>query len=254
VPLELLLALERGEMQAALLDHPLDERPDVVELRVRLVRGEVAHGCNPMRAVNLDAVTIDAFGTLVGLDDPLPALRASLAERGVDRDLEEVRRGFEAEVAHYVPRSHEGRDEATLALLRRDCAEVFLAAAGAAELDPDTFPFVAAIRFHLLPGARDACTTLLGAGLRVAVVSNWDVGLRAYLEELGLDLPVFTSAQAGAPKPAPAAFALALAHLGVEPARATHIGDSAADRDGAAAAGMRFEPAPLADAVARILA
>lgn len=207
-----------------------------------------------MRAVDVDAVTIDAFGTLIGLDDPLPALSSSLAERGVERDIEDVRRGFEAEVAHYVPRSHEGRDEAALALLRRDCAEVFLAAAGASELDPDEFPFVAALRFHLLPGARDANDRLVRAGVRAAVVSNWDVGLRAYLEELGLDLPVFTSAQAGAPKPAPAVFALALAHLGVEPGRAVHVGDSDADRDGADAAGMRFEPAPLADAVARILA
>jgi hypothetical protein len=33
-----------------------------------------------------------------------------------------------------------------------------------------------------------------------------------------------------------------------------HVGDSDADREGAAAAGMRFEPAPLADAAARILA
>jgi putative hydrolase of the HAD superfamily len=207
-----------------------------------------------MHAVETDAVTIDAFGTLIGLDDPVPTLRAALAGRGVERELETVRRAFEAEVAYYVPRSHEGRDEATLALLRRDCAAVFLEAAGAGGLDPSEFPFVTALRFHLLPGAKEASNRLLLAGLRVAVVSNWDVGLRAYLEELGLALPVFTSAQAGAPKPEPAVFELALAHLGVEPERAVHVGDSDADREGAAAAGMRFEPAPLADAAARILA
>jgi HAD superfamily hydrolase (TIGR01493 family) len=207
-----------------------------------------------MRAVDVDAVTIDAFGTLIGLDDPLPALRAALAERGVARDLDAVRRGVEAEVAYYVPRSHEGRDEATLALLRRDCAAVFLEAAGVPELDPSEFPFVPSLRFHLLPGAREATDELSRTGLRLAVVSNWDVGLHAYLEGLGLDLPVFTSAQAGAPKPAPAVFELALAHLGVEPGRAVHVGDSDADREGAAAAGMRFEPVPLADAAARILA
>jgi hypothetical protein len=79
--------------------------------------------------VDVEAVTIDAFGTLVGLRDPLPLLRAALAERGVERSLGEVRRAFETEAAYYVPRSHEGRDEATLALLRRDCASVFLEAA-----------------------------------------------------------------------------------------------------------------------------
>ena len=199
-------------------------------------------------------MTIDAFGTLVGLDDPLPALQAALAERGVERDLETVQRGFETEVAHYVARSHEGRDEATLALLRRDCAAVFLAAAGALELDPGEFPFVGCLRFRLLPGAREAGDKLVRAGLGVAVVSNWDVGLRAQLAALGLELPVFTSAEAGAPKPAPAVFERALAHLGVEPARAVHVGDADAHREGAAAAGMRFEPAPLADAARRILA
>jgi len=33
-----------------------------------------------------------------------------------------------------------------------------------------------------------------------------------------------------------------------------HIGDAVADEEGAQAAGLRFEPAPLADAVRRILA
>jgi FMN phosphatase YigB (HAD superfamily) len=204
--------------------------------------------------VDVEAVTIDAFGTLLGLDDPVPALREALAARGIVRDGPTVRRAFEAEVAYYVPRSHEGRDEATLALLRRDCAAVFLDAAGATDLDPGEFPFVTSLRFHLLPGAADATARLRRAGVRVAVVSNWDVGLHEHLATLGLELPVFTSAAAGEPKPAPAVFALALAHLDTDPAGAVHVGDSEADRAGAAAAGMRFEPAPLADAVRRILA
>jgi hypothetical protein len=33
-----------------------------------------------MRAVELDAVTIAAFGTLIGLADPVPALRAAFAD------------------------------------------------------------------------------------------------------------------------------------------------------------------------------
>jgi FMN phosphatase YigB (HAD superfamily) len=205
--------------------------------------------------LDVEAVTIDAFGTLVSLRDPLPALQRALAARGVERSLADVRRGFEAEVAYYVPRSHEGRDEAALALLRRDCAAVFLEAAGADTLDPDGFPFVESLEFELLPGADRARCTLQRAGLRLAVVSNWDIGLHAYLQRLGVDLPVVTSAEAGAPKPAPAVFELALSKLGVDdPARAVHVGDSDADAEGAAAAGLRFEPAPLADAARRILA
>jgi putative hydrolase of the HAD superfamily len=209
--------------------------------------------------VELEAVTIDAYGTLVTLRDPVPPLRAALARRGIERGSADVQRAFEAEVAFYVGRSHEGHDEATLALLRRDCAGVFLQALEA-ELDRDDFAtvFVSSLTFAELPGARDACVKLAAAGLRLAVVSNWDVGLHDHLGALGLNAvvdAVVTSAEAGAPKPAPAVFELALARLGVDDAtRAVHIGDAAADEEGAKAAGLRFEPAPLADAVRRILA
>jgi len=199
-------------------------------------------------------VTIDAFGTLVTLRDPVPALQAALAAHGVARGASTVRRAFAAEVAYYVPRSHEGRDAATLAALRHECARVFLAAAAAGELAPATFPFVESLEFELVPDGRDACDDLSRAGLRQAVVSNWDIGLSEYLRALGLDLPVITSAEAGAAKPDPAVFALALHRLGADPRRAVHIGDSPADEEGARAAGLRFEPAPLAAAVRRILA
>ena len=113
------------------------------------------------------------------------------------------------------------------------------------------------VDFEELPGAAAACRSLAEAGLRLAVVSNWDIGLHEHLGRLGLDAlvdVVVTSAEAGAPKPAPALFELALARLGVSPAQGVHIGDAPADQEGARAAGMRFEPAPLADAARRILA
>lgn len=208
--------------------------------------------------MNVEAVTIDAYGTLVALRDPVPSLRTALAVRGVDLSDGGVRAAFAAEVAFYVGRSHEGRDEATLALLRRDCAAVFLEAAGT-KLDPDEFTpvFLASLAFEEVPGAGAACRALTECGLRLAVVSNWDVGLHEHLGALGLGAlvdAVVTSAEAGAPKPAPAVFELALARLGVTPERAVHVGDAAADAEGARAAGLRFEPAPLADAAARILA
>ncbi len=211
-----------------------------------------------MRAMELDAITIDAFGTLITLADPVGPLRAALAARGVARMDGEVRRAFAAEVAYYVPRSHEGRDEATLALLRRDCARVFLDAAGA-ELDEGEFTaaFLASLVFEAVPDAAAACRALVAAGLRLAVVSNWDVGLEEHIAGLGLDTlvdAIVTSAEAGAPKPAPAVFELALGRLGASPAQGVHIGDAPADEEGARAAGMRFEPAPLADAARRILA
>jgi FMN phosphatase YigB (HAD superfamily) len=202
----------------------------------------------------VEAVTIDAYGTLVRLVDPVPTLGDALRRHGVDRTVEQVETAFAAEVDYYVQRSHEGRDEAALALLRRDCAQVFLAAAAAA-LEPEAFvnDFIGALRFEPLPAAFESCDELAGRGYRLAVVSNWDVGLHDHLALLGLDVPVVTSAEAGAPKPDPAIFRLALARLGVEPARALHVGDGEADAEGARAAGMRFRPAPLADAVRELV-
>ena len=207
-------------------------------------------------AEDVDAVTVDAFGTLVELAEPSERLGAALRERGVERSRETVAAAFAAEVSYYVPRAHEGRDADSLTKLRRDCAAVFLAEAGA-DLDPEEFApaFVAALEFRALDGAQAALERLHAAGVDLACVGNWDVSLPDHLAAAGLAhrfTTIVTSAEAGAPKPDPAPFALALARIGVEPQRALHVGDSDADRDGAEAAGLAFEPAPLATLPARL--
>ena len=201
-------------------------------------------------AETLDAVTVDAMGTLVELDDPPGRLRTALAARGVERSRDEVNAAFAAEVAYYLPRTVEGRDEASLLDLRMRCTAVFLEHAGA-ELDPESFvpAFVDAIAFRPLTGARDALIRLRNAGLVLACVSNWDVSLAAHLERSGLDglfAAAVSSAEAGAAKPDPAVFRVALQRLGVSARRALHVGDGDTDREGAAAAGLAFEPVPLA--------
>ena len=203
-----------------------------------------------MRFAELDAVTVDGYGTLVRLLDPVPSLVRSLAKRGFDRDPELVRAAFEAEVGYYRPEAVRGRDPDSLAQLRCDCTRVFLDAAGAG-LEPESFvdDFMTSIRFEAVPGAIATLEQLRGRGLDLAVVSNWDVGLAEHLERIAanhLFSTVVTSAEAGVAKPDPAAFRLALERLGVEPTRAVHVGDEAEDEQGAAATGMRFAPAPLA--------
>ena len=209
-----------------------------------------------LTAADLDAVTIDAYGTLVTLRDPPGALDRALRERDVERSREEVTAAFAAEARYYRDRSHEGADEASLALLRRDCAAVFLDALGA-DLDPADFApaFVGALEFEAVPGAVEAVSELTRLGLRLAVVSNWDVALAEHLERIGLAgrfEAVVTSAEAGAPKPDSRIFELALERLQVRPERALHVGDSEADEEGARAAGMAFASAPLADLPARL--
>jgi HAD superfamily hydrolase (TIGR01493 family) len=193
----------------------------------------------------LDAVTIDAYGTLVTLVDPAPPLQAALAARGVELPLYAVEHAFRTEVEFYTPRAH----EKPLETLRWQCVNVFLIAAGAGRLGVDEFipAFLDALVFEPLPGAAETIRKLRGYGLALAVVSNWDETLPERMAAYDVDA-VVSSAEAGAPKPDPAIFRLALERLGVRPERALHVGDSAADEEGARAAGMRFAPAPLAEA------
>jgi putative hydrolase of the HAD superfamily len=205
-----------------------------------------------MRFADLDAVTVDGYGTLLTLVDPVRELSRALAENGVERSTEQIARAFAAEAAYYRPRAHLGRDTATLAELRRECAAVFLDVLESS-LDPGAFAssFVGALRFAPLPGAVETVEQLRSRGLVLAVVANWDSALRDVLTELGLDrlfATVVTSAEAGAPKPDPAPFLLAIGRLGVEANRALHVGDEPADETGARAAGLRFAPAPLTTA------
>jgi len=204
----------------------------------------------------IDLVTVDAFGTLVELIDPYDGLGDALAARGVARDRDAVAAAFAAEAAYYIPRSHEGSDAVSLARLRRECVAVFLAKLGA-ELDPGEFAptYVEALEFRPMAGAKAALGRLRSAGISLACVANWDISLEEHLAALGLSshlATVVTSAEAGAPKPGPAPFRLALDRIGVEPSRALHVGDSEADSEGASAAGLAFEPSPLATLPSRL--
>jgi putative hydrolase of the HAD superfamily len=199
----------------------------------------------------LDAVTLDAYGTLVELDRPVERLRDALAAHGVQRPGDEVAAAFRREVAYYAEHKTEGGDAASLADLRERCARVFTQALRLDGLD-FTDPFVAALVFRPLPGVPGALERLRARGLALAVVSNWDVGLHEHLRTLELGryfATVVTSAEVGAAKPDPAVFRVALDRLGISPSRTLHVGDDGADEAGASAAGIRFAPTPLAERV-----
>jgi len=205
-----------------------------------------------VNAAELDGVTIDAYGTLVTLLDPVPALTAALAERNVARDRAAVVHAFRTEVAHYTAHSAEGHDEAGLARLQQDCARVFLDAVGA-ELDADEFApvYAGAMHFELLPGVVPALERLRRLGLELAVVANWDLTLRRLLDEIGV-ASYFRALVHAAGKPAPDGLLRALDLMDVAPHRALHIGDDEADELAAHAARMHFTPAPLPGAVATL--
>ena len=207
-----------------------------------------------MRYADIDAVTVDGYGTLLTLVDPLPALEAALSARGVERSHEEIRQAFLAEVAHYKPRSLQGGTPEGLAALRLECVTVFLEVLGARrEIDPTRFvdAFVGALVFEPLPGARATLEDVRARGITLAMVSNWDCDLPVQVERAGLGHlfeTIVASAAVGVEKPDPGIFHVALERLGISAARVLHIGDEANDEQGAAAAGVRFAPAPIATA------
>lgn len=208
-----------------------------------------------MRFADIDAVTVDAYGTLLTLRDPVPALAAALSKHGIERQRAEVEQAFRVEVEYYTANKLGARDRDALVELRRACAAVFLEAVdaplGAAAFEPD---FTAALVFEPLPGAVDALETLRARGLPLALVANWDTSLREHLRDHRLDpyfAAVVISAEVGAAKPDPKPFLIAVDALGVPPKRTVHVGDSADDEQGARAAGLRFAWAPLAEAVAQ---
>ena len=207
---------------AAVLDQLLDERPDLLEQRVRLLEREDAFRHMAMiendvtagqrlELADYDAVTLDAYGTLLELEDPVGAL-AEIVPGFARADVE---RAFLAEAAYYAAHAHEGRDRATLAKLSRlhrrvqQRARVPGLARGVHGHAPLRVPARCA------RGGR----RLRRRGLELAVVSNWDVELREHLAPL--DVLVVTSADVGVAAD-PASLRLATERLGVAGTNAAH--------------------------------
>ncbi len=183
------------------------------------------------------AVFLDALGTLVELDPPWVHLAEVLDREVAEADLV---RAMRAEMAYYREHSHEGRDERSLADLRRRCAAVLGRELG---FEVSVDELIASVRFRPYPDAMPALTALRHRGLALVVVSNWDCSLPLVLERCGLGDAVdgvVSSAAAGARKPDPAIFAAALETAGCAAEEALHVGDTAGeDVEGARAAGIR---------------
>jgi putative hydrolase of the HAD superfamily len=190
------------------------------------------------------AVLLDALGTLLTFEPPAPHLRDALRELGVDISEEVAAAAIGAEIAYYRAHLHEGRDPASLADLRTRSAAAMRSALGVAvDAAALTRALLASLRFRAYPDAAPALRELRARGVRLVVVSNWDVSLHERLRETGLAELVdgaVASAELGHAKPDGAIFARALELAGAPPEAALHAGDSVdADVTGALAAGLR---------------
>jgi putative hydrolase of the HAD superfamily len=181
------------------------------------------------------AVFIDALGTILWMAPPWQRVDPGLIE-GIP--AERVREAFLAEIAYYMERTEEGRDAASLADLRRRCADVLAEGLGR---EVSVEQMLDSLAFTAFDDARPALEDLRGRGLTLVCVSNWDCSLPDVLERIGLGGlfdGVVTSALAGVRKPDPAIFAPALEIAGCEPVEALHVGDSDDDLTAARAAGI----------------
>ena len=97
---------------------------------------------------------------------------------------------------------------------------------------------------HLVPfpESTPVLTELRAAGYHIAVISNWQRGLRAFCEALGFGTQldaVVASAEVGVAKPDARIFGEACRQLSLPPERVLHVGDTEADdMVGARAAGL----------------
>jgi putative hydrolase of the HAD superfamily len=191
------------------------------------------------------AVLLDALGTLVDLRRPWPAFVVELAARGVRIDEAAAQTALRTEMAYYRAHCQVASDRDALARLRADCTEVLRAAlpVDARDVDDLQGALLASLHFSAYPEVPAELRALRAAGLRLVVVSNWDISLHDVLAQTGLSElldGVVTSAEAGASKPDPAIFARGLEVAGVGADEALHVGDDLeADVAGARAAGIR---------------
>ena len=192
------------------------------------------------------AILLDALGTLLELEPPLPLLQEQLRERhGIEVSDADGWRALRAEMGHYRSNCVAAADAASLLELRLECAGIIAAELGgqAQELGaPELLPaLLASLRFTPFPEIRPTLARWRAEGLRLIVASNWDISLHEVLADTGLrELldGVATSAEVGSAKPARELFDAALDLAGVERAEAIHVGDSLEeDIAGACAAG-----------------
>jgi len=193
-----------------------------------------------------DLVLLDALGTVLDLEPPWPHLVAALAQRGATVTQDDARRAMVAEMTYYRANCDTAGDRASLEHLRDRCAEIVAAELGSAVAmlshDAVRTAMLEALRFPPFPEVDVVLRALRGAGVRVVIVSNWDVSLHEALATVGLDGLVdgaLTSAETGAPKPDPLMLHRGMALAGdVPPARTLMVGDTLPDAQAAARAGV----------------
>ncbi|HWF72033.1 MAG TPA: HAD-IA family hydrolase [Solirubrobacteraceae bacterium] len=193
------------------------------------------------------AILLDALGTLIELQPPAPLFVDEMERRfGIHVRRREAERAIATEISYYREHFDDGANPEELIELRRRCVvamrQELPMEAEVVPIEELTEALLASITFRVFPDVGFALGSARTRGVRLIVVSNWDVSLHDVLGRLGL-APllhgVVTSAEYGARKPHPSIFQGALELARVPAAKALHVGDSLEDDvAGARAAGI----------------
>lgn len=198
------------------------------------------------------ALLLDAMGTLIGLRRPVGETYAEhAAGHGIHVDADAISRTLLPVLRQAPPLAFPGLQGEALLVAEQDwwgdrIDTVLRITAGAeapTALRRELFEHYAdPAVWRVYSDVPERLQRWQAAGLRLAVVSNFDSRLHGILD--GLDLSpwldqVIISSTVGAAKPSPLPFRRALEGLGLQPHQAWHVGDSPEDGDGARAAGLR---------------